>query len=235
MSVVVLLGTGSRTSWLALLIAVGVATAVVGVRPLGERVGTRRAALIVGSTGGVSVAALAYTLHRLWSESTFVQRRTIWSQVWDSIRDRPIRGHGFFAVWEVPAFIAQHPLFDRGSGHGSALEVWLGLGLLGLIPFAVIVALALRGALRDAWTRPSPASWVWLAAIVLLVIENITESFVLWFSYNWVLLMAAALRSGMTRTGPGEESRVRSRQADPDRPGTVQARSASAQPVAALP
>ena len=64
----------------------------------------------------------------------------------------------------------------------------------------VIVGLALYGVIRYAWSRPSPESWVWLVVIVFLAIENITESFVLWFSYNWVLLMAAALRSGMSIT-----------------------------------
>ena len=29
--------------------------------------------------------------------------------------------------------------------------------------------------------------------------ENVTESFVLWFSYSWVLLMAAAVRAPIAK------------------------------------
>ena len=64
------------------------------------------------------------------------------------------------------------------------------------MPFLVVVALALQGTIAAAWRTPSVASWTWLALVLFLVIENLTESFVLWFSYNWVLLMAAALRAG---------------------------------------
>ena len=49
---------------------------------------------------------------------------------------------------------------------------------------------------RTLWREPGPEAWTWGALVVFLVVENVTESFVLWFSYNWVLLIAAALRFG---------------------------------------
>jgi exopolysaccharide production protein ExoQ len=202
-SLVVLLGTGSRTAWLALFVAMGIGSSIVAAPHLLARFGGRVTVLALGSAGGAGLVALVVALSRLWGESTFEQRRTIWSLVWDHIGDRPVHGHGFFAVWDVPEFTAEHFLLERGSAHSSALEVWLGLGLVGLIPFAVIVVLAVSGTVREAWRRPSAESWIWLVAILFLLIENITESFVLWFSYNWVLLMAAALRFGMSETRSG--------------------------------
>ncbi|MEZ5165571.1 MAG: hypothetical protein R2695_03420 [Acidimicrobiales bacterium] len=130
-------------------------------------------------------------------EPTFAQRRTIWHLVWHHVEHRPLQGYGWFAIWSVPSWKSTHPLLARGSAHGSFMEVWLGLGLIGLLPFLAIIGLALFGVIRDARRRPGLASWTWMALVLFLVVENLTESFVLWFSYNWVLLTAAALRSGV--------------------------------------
>ena len=76
----------------------------------------------------------------------------------------------------------------------------LGLGLLGLVPFAVVVVLAVRNAGRDLLRSPSADTWTWAAVVAVMLIENITESFMLRFSYNWVIVMAAALRAPMSST-----------------------------------
>ena len=95
-----------------------------------------------------------------------------------------------------------HALLRRGSAHNSLMEVALGLGLIGTVPFVVIVVLAARNAGLHLWRRPGADSWMWAAVIGFALVENVTESFVLWFSYIWVLLMAAALRPS-SPPGPG--------------------------------
>ena len=196
MSVIVMSGSGSRTAWLALAVAVGAAGVVVTARRGWDRHGGRALA----ATAGVAAVGTLITVTlivRMWGEPTFAQRRTIWSLVWDKIGERPLQGFGWFSIWGVPEFTAADPLLARGEAHSSVLEVWLGAGLVGLIPFLVIVGLALHGTTRAAWRDPGVESWTWLAVVLFLLIENLTESFVLWFSYNWVILMAAALRSGV--------------------------------------
>lgn len=206
-SVISLLGTGSRTAWIALFIALGVSTLLVGTRRLmGERPGAAvpAAALSAGSLGLVVVVA---AIASRWNESTFVQRRTIWDLVGDQIADHPIRGSGFQAFWTVPELIGQHELLQRGSAHGSVPEILLGLGAVGLALWAIVVIAAVAGTLRWAWRQPSATSWFWLALTTFLVVENATESFVLWFSYNWVLIIAAALRAWHVPLGsPGVRS-----------------------------
>ena len=76
----------------------------------------------------------------------------------------------------------------------------LGLGVLGLLLFVVVLSAALVNSVRGAWRSPGLLSWARLAIVVVLVFENVTESFVLWFSYNWVILCAAALRRPSTIT-----------------------------------
>ena len=113
--------------------------------------------------------------------------------MWDRVQQRPVSGYGFYAFWDVTELL-DHALLRRGSAHNSLMEVALGLGLIGTVPFAVTVVLAARNAGLHLWRRPGADSWMWAAVVGFALVENVTESFVLWFSYVWVLLMAAALR-----------------------------------------
>ena len=223
-SLVTLIGAGSRTAWIALAVAVVTASLVLVVRRLGPRLGaattsTRLVAEVgvrypercqsgdavppVRGTSQTRVAAVAATglgaaaatavLVMVWEMPTFGQRREMWGLVWARIVERPFLGHGFFTFWDIEE-LTQHTLLRRGSAHNSLVEVGLGLGLLGLTPFVVILFLAARNTGLALWRRPCPDTWAWAALVTFLLMENLTESFVLWFSYSWVLLTAAALR-----------------------------------------
>ena len=117
-----------------------------------------RVALIVVGTAAVStvVSAVAVAVvARLWNTPTLAQRRTIWNLVWERIMERPLGGYGFTVFWDDPELIATHELLHRGSAHNSLMETGLGLGLLGTVPFVVIVLLAVWNAGRDLWNRPN--------------------------------------------------------------------------------
>ena len=194
-------GAGSRTAWIALVIAAAAATAPVGYHWARCRWGlaAARASLAVVTTLGISAASMALAV--FWDDATFSQRRTMWSLIWDRVAERPFGGYGFYAFWEEIELL-DHALLRRGSAHNSLMEVALGLGLIGTVPFVVIVVLAARNAGLRLWRRPGADSWMWAAVIGFALVENVTESFVLWFSYIWVLLMAAALRPS-SPPGPG--------------------------------
>lgn len=189
-----MLGAGSRTAWLALGAGAGLAALPVLKHHLSSRWGEPRAkgaswaALAVAAVGAAAVVAA------LWDDPTLAQRRTIWRVCWEQFGERPLHGHGFSAIWTWPEFLDNHALLDRGSAHNGLLEVLLGLGVLGLVPFAAVVVLAVRNAGRDLLRSPSADTWMWAAVVAVMLIENITESFILRFSYNWVIVMAAALR-----------------------------------------
>ena len=191
-------GAGSRTAWIALVIAAAAATAGVGYQWTRRRWGlaVARASLAVVTALGIGGASVA--LVALWSEPTFSQRRTMWSLVWDRVVERSLGGYGFHAFWEEIELL-DHALLRRGSAHNSLMEVALGLGLIGTVPFVVIVVLAARNAGLHLWRRPGADSWMWAAVVGFVLVENVTESFVLWFSYIWVLLMAAAMRPAPRR------------------------------------
>ena len=194
-SLVVLIGAGSRTAWLALVGAVAVSALGRAYPSMRRRFGARAAIGAVGGAAAAGAAGLVAVTAVLWQEPTFAERREIWGLVWDRIVDRPIAGHGFFAFWDVPELTAAHELLLLGSAHNSALEVLLGTGLIGLAPFAVIAAAAALNAGRDLVRNPGADTWLWTAVVAFALFENASESFVLWFSYNWVIVMAAALRT----------------------------------------
>ncbi|MCY4663124.1 MAG: O-antigen ligase family protein [Acidimicrobiaceae bacterium] len=204
-STAALIGAGSRTAWISLIAAVVVSTLPLAYCRLSGRWGRRLGARATAAAAGAGALGAIAGLVAVWNVPTLSQRRTIWSLVWDRILQRPWAGHGFFTFWDIEE-LTQHVLLRRGSAHNSLVEVGLGLGLLGAVPFAVIVVLAARNAGLALWRRPGPDTWMWAALVAFLLVENVTESFVLWFSYSWVLLMAAALRPApraSPQQGPG--------------------------------
>lgn len=206
-SLAVLIGAGSRTAWLALVGALAVSALGRAYPSMRRRFGARAAIGAVVGAAASGVAGLATVTAVLWQEPTFAERREIWGLVWDRIVDRPLAGHGFFAFWDVPELTAAHELLLLGSAHNSALEVLLGTGLIGLAPFAVIAAAAALNAGRDLVRNPGADTWLWAAVVAFALFENASESFVLWFSYNWVIVMAAALRAPEPRRLPLRLSR----------------------------
>lgn len=203
-AVIGLLGAGSRTAWLAVCSAVGFAS-MIGWAGLRRRSG-RSVVLpfVLVAAGAVSGGG---AVARLWGESTFEQRRTMWRFAWEWIGDRPLHGHGWWSVWNTPRFTSLDALLQRGSAHNSFLDVWLGVGLVGFVCYVVIVATALGATIVLLWRRPSLESWFLTAMTTFLVVENLTESFVLLYSYNWVLILAVALRAG-SRVRPGSGPRT---------------------------
>ena len=200
-SLATLMGAGSRTAWLALAAALALASALGTAAACAARVrrwGPWRIWATVFGGALVAVGVCVAVAAAAWNVPTLSQRRAIWSLTWDRVLERPWGGYGFFAFWEVPELVQEHVLLQRGSAHNSLVETALGLGILGSAPFVMLVVLAAINAGRGLWLRPSADTGMWAALTVFVLLENVTESFVLWFSHIWVLLLVASLR----RTAP---------------------------------
>lgn len=198
---VALVGSASVTVWVGLVVAVVASSALWSVSTLrfgrdAPRVQPRfgSVALATSAASGLAVAG--------WVSSTLGSRRAVWDSVWDTIAERPIVGYGWFTVWDTPSFVSTHGLADLDRANNSFSEVWLGAGLLALVPFVAVTALALWSAAQTLRRCPTADSWCWFALVVFLVVINLLLSSVLWYSYTWVLLTSAALRCG----SPAEQS-----------------------------
>ena len=207
-AVVLLIGSESDTA----LVALGTAIAMVGVIAL---VGLARTRGAPGQSVGVTVVAaglvvMGACVRWMWTisevltgDSTFGNRRSIWTRVWDVIEFRPWRGWGYWSYWNVSGSGA---VVRYGSAHNSVLEVWLGLGVIGVGLFALIVLLAVAGVAHRVWLMWDPVAW-WAAVLLTsLLVGHLTESFVLWHSYNWAIVCGFAV--GAWKVGETVQART---------------------------
>lgn len=146
-------------------------------------------------------------LMSLGGDSTFTGRSEIWSAVWAMISAQPWLGYGFGAFWrgfdgpsgQVWATIGATP----PHSHNGVLDLWLDLGLAGVLLFAgsfLVTAARAARALRGAWSLEAifPAS-----VLAFLVLFNLSESTLLrQHSIFWVLYVATAVRLAAERRAP---------------------------------
>ncbi|NND73423.1 MAG: O-antigen ligase family protein [Ilumatobacter sp.] len=199
-NLVMLTQTASITAQAGLAVCVLTAVAVLAARHL-ARVGVpgRRVAVAFGSVGvGVlilvipNVSRIAGALGR---DPTLASRTVIWSDMLRFIGDRPVQGYGYWAFWDNLdfAWVSYRDVGGYyGSAHNSFYEIALGLGLIGVALFSLVVLAAIGGVARGVWTDHSVAGMWWAVMLGFVLVEHLMESFVLWHSYIWMLLVAAA-------------------------------------------
>jgi len=142
----------------------------------------------IGIFGWTHVGSLADAVGQ---NPTLSSRSVIWDATNQFIANRPFHGYGYWAFWENAQY--SEPIGRwYGSAHNSVLEVAVGLGWVGAVLFATIVLTAVGGRARACWVRPCAANVWWMALLAAVLAEHTTESFVLWHSYVWILLVSAA-------------------------------------------
>ncbi|HEY6799645.1 MAG TPA: O-antigen ligase family protein [Agromyces sp.] len=205
---VVMLLTRSAT-----VILVGVLVVVaLGFVVWARRVGPERRRGVYWAAGGAAVASVTLlvvfwgALLDLFGKSEDVTGRfDIWNAVIGLALERPWFGWGWIGYWQpwVEPFdgLAVRNGVEYLQAHNAWLDVWMQVGILGLIAFASIVV----GALWRSWflsvDRPrdergrllphSAASLVPLLLLVALIGQSLAESRIL-VEGGWLLLIAIA-------------------------------------------
>lgn len=129
----------------------------------------------------------------LGRESSLTGRVPLWQLVMKSIAERPIRGYGFTAFWTgwEGQRVSDSVNWDLAvpHAHNGYLEVWLGLGLIGLALILINLSRNFLLSLRAARShRGIEYSWP-LLLVVFTVLYNLTENSLmnanslLWMSY----------------------------------------------------
>jgi exopolysaccharide production protein ExoQ len=132
----------------------------------------------------------------LGRDSSLTGRIPLWQLVLKEIALRPIRGYGFDAYWDS---WEGHRVSDTVNwdvavphAHNGFLEVWLGLGLVGLAMILINLSRNFILALRTARShREAEYSWP-LLLVVFTVLYNLTEVSLLgvnsmpWMAYGAV-------------------------------------------------
>lgn len=111
-------------------------------------------------------------------DMTLTGRTVIWSAVWAQIESSPFLGHGYgiwssenpvrTMMWQAIGDVAAH-------SHNSWLDIWLQLGLFGLIALILVVVVASGRALWLLMMTNIPETQFFLAIIILLMIRSVSE------------------------------------------------------------
>lgn len=194
------------------VVVVGVAVALLVIlRRLSE---TARRALqwvIVGVLGvGAMIAWLLRGALIVALDSSTANRDLIdlWQSAWSMIDLKPVTGWGWIGPWDVELspyrYIAVRVPGDPGSAANAVLDVLLQLGLVGLLAFFAMAALALVRTWRLAATaKPVIVLWPPLV-IIALGAASVADSLVL-VDWGWLLMVICvgigSRRAGWGRTG----------------------------------
>ncbi len=200
MAMLVLLST-SKTALLSLMIGLSIVAALWVARRgpiMAVLVSWGTASALVGLASIILTApALLFAL--LGKDATLTGRTFIWDGIMRQIATRPNSGFGYGVVWTIEdrwaplAKIVAVAGFRPYHAHSSWLEVWLALGIGGLILWgAVFAEIWLKGLWRAV---KGDGGYFALPFLAMFSIESLTESMSLaWNDLRWCLVVLVLVK-----------------------------------------
>jgi exopolysaccharide production protein ExoQ len=151
----------------------------------------------------------------LGKDTTLTGRTDIWSAAVVMIRERPWLGYGFAGFWRgldgASAYVCNVVGWEPPHGHNGILDLWLDLGVVGVILFGVSYTVAFVRALgRLRGTDRIEGLWP-VVFLTFLILLNLTESTFLRINHLfWCLYVSCLLSrpSKVTRTTSSTEPPV---------------------------
>jgi exopolysaccharide production protein ExoQ len=196
----ILLST-SKTSLVSLVIGMGALVFVVLAKrgPALSVIVTFVGVTVLGVLGVTIYFASDVFFALLGKDATLTGRTKLWAGVLNQVHTRPWTGFGYAAVWNDTsiwgplAWISKQAKFVATHAHNSWLEVWLGLGYVGLALWVLFFA--------EAWIRSfaaayrSPAGYFALPFLVVYSLMTLTESVAIVYNdFIWVMFVAVAVK-----------------------------------------
>ena len=126
-------------------------------------------------------------------------RFMLWGVSLDSIGERPLLGHGYAAFWSSyygPAadFRSASRWFIGSTAQNGFINLWLDLGLIGVLLFVVSFTIAYRQGLKLAKTAKPPEGLWPIAFLTFLLIYSLTEiDFLTWNNLYWILYVSTVV------------------------------------------
>jgi exopolysaccharide production protein ExoQ len=206
LSIVLIAMTQSRTGWIVtFLLLLFVPIAHVFGRVTGRGKLLISIALVAGC---IVIPVVAWQNHvalalALGKNPTLTGRLPIWHAVLEPIFKRPILGFGYSAFWlgvkgESLNVILATGLRNLANAENGILQLWLELGLVGVLMFLYTLFEACKNALTCL--RPNAPNYVkWYSAIIFLEILALVDGGKFMFpnSVDWVLYVLACLGLAM--------------------------------------
>ncbi|MFC1660016.1 O-antigen ligase family protein [Gemmatimonadota bacterium] len=202
-SIGLLIGSQSVTSLLVMASLWVLLPAAVAVRRSRRKAVALLVALCAVWSGLLIVMgqreAILFSLGR---DVTLTGRTQIWTAVWEQIQERPVLGYGYRAFWRPlagPDDVVGAPTervlaavgWETPHSHNGFLDLWVDLGLVGLVFFLGAYLVGLSRAWRRLLER-SDAPGLWhLAFLITLALRNLTETSFYNNALVWALMVAA--------------------------------------------
>ena len=191
------------------LVAAAAVTALVLVAWLARRAsGGRRVgiavALVVGTlaVAGAAVVFRAPLLALAGRSSDLTNRLDIWAAVAGLGLERPVAGWGWISYWAPWVAPFDDLAIIRGvtylQAHNAWLDVFLQLGILGLVVVGLLVLTTLVRAWVYAMDGPRSSALVPFALLVAVLVQSLAESRLL-IEIGWALLVIVSIRTATHR------------------------------------
>ncbi|MEO1027935.1 MAG: O-antigen ligase [Pseudomonadota bacterium] len=191
--------SASKTSLLGTMLGFGILAAAAWMKrgPL-ETISFTWVGVTIG--GAIALALLVDPvsfLKLLGRDATLTGRTDIWVELTYSIRQRIWLGYGYGSFWSegsMAAFLVRESLqWEAPTAHNGWLDLWLSIGLAGVVLFLFNFVQTVWRAIRRAF-----AGWSGVFAVGYLAqffLFTISESIVLQQNaITWVVYMAVATR-----------------------------------------
>lgn len=196
----------SPVSLLVLATVLVLSLALAGIRRMAPtaRRATQSILLVSAIVAAVVAWLFRFTLIALVDAAADVEARTtVWQQVGLLVDQQPSLGWGWVGAWPTELYPFASIEGETGAPAPSALnayvDVWLQLGLAGLIIFVIALSLAFVRAWLVAADRRSTV-YVWPAlTLALLAAWSMTESYVL-FEGGLLLFVTSAFAAARNRS-----------------------------------
>ncbi|HYX18856.1 MAG TPA: O-antigen ligase family protein [Nostoc sp.] len=135
-------------------------------------------------------------------DTTLTGRVELWPAVLEMIAKKPWLGYGYGAFWDKKgdsSIIIQTVQWNAPNAHNGFLDLWLALGLLGVLVFLTgFVINLLKAIYFIRWNKTSENLWL-LVYFTYIILSNLTETTLLeQNSMEWILYVSAILSSKLS-------------------------------------
>lgn len=194
----------SKTSLLVLIISLCSLTFVALVKrgPVMAILASWLSLFVVASAAVFITLFTDTFLDFLGKDATLTGRTEIWGGILRQMQDHVWTGIGYGVAWDdeslygAKAWIAHQAKFTAAHAHNGWLELYLGIGLPGVILFGLWFIEMWGRALWSAYTRV--AGWILVPMMTAYTLTMMTESITMvWHSLRWVLFVTLALKAAL--------------------------------------
>jgi O-antigen ligase len=120
-------------------------------------------------------------------DPTLTGRTDVWETAWYFIQQKPYIGHGsgFWAIDSLDRDLAWNMLkWAAPHAHSNFWDIWLQLGLVGLVYYAVYSLSGLFRCVRAMFRNPSAAAMLWPTILLTVLFGGLSETTMVGSSTN---------------------------------------------------